>query len=112
MIEQLMSTSLSGDHQGCAAGFIRIHIRGLLGLTENPWSFGRLSGRGILPDNGHLVLPGAILGRPYGTEPTENRERENQDQCARFVSQVSKARPGAPGGWNLVSQQSNKIDVT
>src|ERR1700692_3494510 len=29
MIEHLMSSSLSGDHQGCAAGFIRLHVRGL-----------------------------------------------------------------------------------
>jgi hypothetical protein len=29
MIEQLMSSPLSGDHQGCAAGFSRLHVRGL-----------------------------------------------------------------------------------
>jgi hypothetical protein len=29
MIEHLMSSSLSGDHQGCAAGFIRLHVWGL-----------------------------------------------------------------------------------
>jgi hypothetical protein len=29
MIEHLMCSSLSGDHQGCAAGFIRLHVRGL-----------------------------------------------------------------------------------
>ncbi len=29
MIEQLMSSSLSGDHKGYAAGFIRLHVRGL-----------------------------------------------------------------------------------
>jgi hypothetical protein len=29
MIEQLMSRSLSGDHQGCPAGFIRLHVWGL-----------------------------------------------------------------------------------
>src|ERR1700746_3819312 len=29
MIEHLMSRSLPGDHQGCAAGFIGIHVRGL-----------------------------------------------------------------------------------
>src|SRR5580698_9899862 len=29
MIEHLMSSSLPGDHQGCAAGFIRFHVRGL-----------------------------------------------------------------------------------
>ena len=29
MIEDLMSRSLSGDHQGGAAGFIRLHVRGL-----------------------------------------------------------------------------------
>ena len=29
MIEQLMSGPLPGDHQGCAAGVIRLHVRGL-----------------------------------------------------------------------------------
>src|SRR5258705_12622756 len=29
MIEHLMSSSLSGDYKGCAAGFIRLHVRGL-----------------------------------------------------------------------------------
>jgi hypothetical protein len=29
MIEHLMSSSLSGDHQGCAAWFIRLHVRAL-----------------------------------------------------------------------------------
>src|SRR5580658_8221778 len=29
MIEHLMSSSLEGDHQRCAAGFIRLHVRGL-----------------------------------------------------------------------------------
>jgi len=29
MIEHLMSSSLSGNYQGCAAGFIRLHVRGL-----------------------------------------------------------------------------------
>jgi hypothetical protein len=29
MIEQLMSSSLSGDHNGCAAGFIRLQVPGL-----------------------------------------------------------------------------------
>ncbi len=33
MIEHLMSSSLSGDHQGCAAGFIRLHVRGLRAKT-------------------------------------------------------------------------------
>ena len=32
MIEQLMSSSLSGDHQGCVAGFISLHVRGLRSL--------------------------------------------------------------------------------
>jgi hypothetical protein len=31
MIEHLMSSSLPGDHQGCAAGFIRLHA-----LSEQP----------------------------------------------------------------------------
>jgi hypothetical protein len=29
VIQQLMSGALSGDHQGCAAGFIWLHVRGL-----------------------------------------------------------------------------------
>jgi hypothetical protein len=29
MIEHLMSSSLPGDHQGCAAGFIRLHVGSL-----------------------------------------------------------------------------------
>src|ERR1035438_7224313 len=29
MIEHLMSSSLPGDHEGCAAGFIRLHVRSL-----------------------------------------------------------------------------------
>ena len=29
MIEHLMSSSLSGDYEGCAAGFIELHVRGL-----------------------------------------------------------------------------------
>src|SRR5262249_29166075 len=34
MIEHLMSSSLAGDHQGCAAGLIWLHVRGLLSLHE------------------------------------------------------------------------------
>ena len=32
MIEYLMSRSFPGDHQGGAAGFIRLHVRGLHSL--------------------------------------------------------------------------------
>jgi len=38
MIEHLMSSSLSGDHQGCAAGFIRLHVRG---LRSHQWLIAR-----------------------------------------------------------------------
>jgi hypothetical protein len=39
MIEHLMSSSLSGDHQGCAAGFIGIHVRG---LRSHQWLIARV----------------------------------------------------------------------
>src|SRR5215470_15033551 len=34
MIEHLMSSSLSGDYQGCAAGLIWLHVRGLHSLQQ------------------------------------------------------------------------------
>ena len=34
MIEQLVSSPLSGDHQGCAAGFIRLHVRDFRSLQS------------------------------------------------------------------------------
>ncbi len=34
MIEHLMSSSLSGDHQGCAAGFIGLHVRERLFIAQ------------------------------------------------------------------------------
>src|SRR5580700_4980038 len=34
MIEHLMSSSLSGDHKGCEAGFTRLHVRGLRSHQE------------------------------------------------------------------------------
>jgi hypothetical protein len=39
MIEHLMSSSLSGDHQGCAAGFIRLHVRA---LRSHQWLIARV----------------------------------------------------------------------
>jgi hypothetical protein len=33
-----MSSSLSGDHKGCAAGFIRLHVRG---LRSHQWLIAR-----------------------------------------------------------------------
>src|SRR5437868_10536015 len=38
MIEHLMSSSLSDDHQGCAAGFIRLHVGG---LRSHQWLIAR-----------------------------------------------------------------------
>jgi len=41
MIEHLMSSALSGDHQGCAAGLIWLHVRGLhFSSTTNRASVG------------------------------------------------------------------------
>src|SRR5215472_7742385 len=41
MIEQLMSSSLPGDHQGCAAGLIWLHVRGSpFSSTTNRMSVG------------------------------------------------------------------------
>jgi hypothetical protein len=34
MIEQLMSRSLAGDHQGHAAGFVGLHVGPLLFFNE------------------------------------------------------------------------------
>lgn len=34
MIEQLMSSSLSGGYEGCAAGLIWLHVRGLHSLPS------------------------------------------------------------------------------
>src|SRR5215471_1045178 len=40
MAEDLMSSSLSGDYQGCAAGLIWLHVRGLLSSVTNRTSVG------------------------------------------------------------------------
>jgi hypothetical protein len=45
MIEQLMSGSLSGDHKGCAAGLIRVHVRG---LRSHPWLVARQLMAGVV----------------------------------------------------------------
>ena len=72
--------------------------------------------RGLLPDNGSPDFTRGYFRTSLRDGANRDREQENErtrtSVGGSLLSRVSKARPGAPGGRNFVSQQPCRIDVT